>query len=129
MKDFRPNTILEKLRKGDNEPIYELYKLYRDEFIACSRAQFNTSEEQAKDAIFDFHQNVIHGRLTELCSSLKTYLFQIEKNSVYFHKAQFRLGLILLSEGDVNSTKKIYKAHVEQNPHFSSVSEEILEKI
>ena len=129
MKDFRPNTILEKLRKGDNSPIYELYKLYRDEFIAWSRAQFKTSEEQAKDAILDFHQNIIHGRLTERSSSLKTHLFQIDKNSVYFHKAQFRLGLIFLSEGDVNSPKKIFKAHVEQNSDFSAVSEEILKKI
>ena len=113
MKDFRPNTILEKLRKGDNSPIYELYKLYRDEFIAWSRALFKTSEEQAKDAF----------------KEAKRCFIQIDKNSVYFHKAQFRLGLIFLSEGDVNSPKKIFKAHVEQNSDFSAVSEEILKKI
>jgi hypothetical protein len=113
LKDFRPNTILEKLRKGDNSPISELYKLYRDEFIAWSRSQFKTSEEQAKD---DFKE-------------AKRCFIQIEKNSVYFHKAQFRLGLILLSEGDVNSANKIFKAHVEQNSDFSAVSEEILKKI
>jgi TolA-binding protein len=54
---------------------------------------------------------------------------QIEKNSAYFQKAQFRLGLILLSESNVSSAKKIFKEHVEQNSDFSSVSEEILKKI
>ncbi len=111
MKDFRPNIILEKLRKGDNSPIYELYKLYRDEFIAWSRSQFKTSEEQAKDAfqdaMLDFHQNVIHGRLTELSSSLKTYLFQIGKHKVLnIQKKDRRMtyhdALHLITHGEVD---------------------------
>lgn len=58
----------------------------RDEFIQWSAKNYSASSAQAKDAfqeaILDFHQNVIHGKLTELSSSLKTYLFQIGKHKL-----------------------------------------------
>lgn len=83
MQDFRPNIILAKLRKGDDSPIYELYRLYRDEFIAWSKSKYSSTEDQAKDAfqeaVLDFHQNVLSGKLTDLSSTIKTYLFQIGK--------------------------------------------------
>jgi RNA polymerase sigma factor (sigma-70 family) len=60
--------------------------LNRDEFIQWSAKNYSASSDQAKDAfqeaILDFHQNVIHGKLTELSSSLKTYLFQIGKHKL-----------------------------------------------
>jgi RNA polymerase sigma factor (sigma-70 family) len=60
--------------------------LNRDEFIQWSAKNYSATSEQAKDAfqeaILDFHQNVIHGKLTELSSSLKTYLFQIGKHKL-----------------------------------------------
>jgi RNA polymerase sigma-70 factor (ECF subfamily) len=60
--------------------------LNRDEFIQWSAKNYSASSDQAKDAfqeaILDFHQNVIHGKLTELTSSLKTYLFQIGKHKL-----------------------------------------------
>lgn len=86
LKDFRPNIILEKLRNGDESPIYELYQLHRDEFLVWSKSTYNATEEQAKDAfqnaVLDFHQNVISGHLTELSSTIKTYLFQIGKHKL-----------------------------------------------
>ena len=58
----------------------------RDEFIQWSAKNYSATSDQAKDAfqeaILDFHQNVIHGKLTELTSSLKTYLFQIGKHKL-----------------------------------------------
>jgi len=86
LKDFRPNIILEKLRNGDELPIYELYQLYRDEFLVWSKSTYKATDEQAKDAfqeaVLDFHQNVISGHLTELSSTIKTYLFQIGKHKL-----------------------------------------------
>lgn len=86
MKDFRPNIILDKLRNGDDSPIFDLYKLYRNEFIVWSKSTYKATEEQAKDAfqeaVLDFHQNVITGHLTELSSTIKTYLFQIGKHKL-----------------------------------------------
>ncbi len=86
LKDLNPNIILEKLRSGDDSPIFDLYKLFRTEFIVWSKSTFKATEEQAKDAfqdaILDFHQNVVSGHLTELSSSLKTYIFQIGKHKI-----------------------------------------------
>ena len=86
LKDFRPNIILDKLRSGDDSPIFDLYKLYRDEFLVWSMSTYKATEEQAKDAfqdaVLDFHQNVISGHLTELSSTIKTYLFQIGKHKL-----------------------------------------------
>ena len=111
MKDFRPNIILEKLRNGDESPIYELYKLYRDEFIVWSKSTYKATEEQAKDAfqeaILDFHQNVISGHLTELSSTIKTYLFQIGKHKLLnIQKKESRMtyhdAIHLIDVGEVN---------------------------
>lgn len=83
MQITRPNIILNKLRNGDESPLYDIYELYRNEFIVWSMSRYNCSEEQSKDAfqeaILDFHQNVISGQLVELSSTIKTYLFQIGK--------------------------------------------------
>lgn len=86
MKDLHPNIILEKLRSGDDSPIFDLYKIYRDEFILWSASSYSANEEQAKDAfqdaVLDFYQNVISGQLTSLSSTVKTYLFQIGKHKL-----------------------------------------------
>lgn len=112
MKDFRPNIILEKLRNGDESPIYELYQLYRNEFIAWSGSNYKATKDQAKDAfqdaIIDFHQNVISGHLTELSSTIKTYLFQIGKHKLLnIQKKEQRMtyhdALHLIENGEVEN--------------------------
>lgn len=111
MKDFQPNIILDKLRNGDESPIYELYQLYRNEFIAWSGSNYKATKDQAKDAfqdaILDFHQNVITGQLTELTSTIKTYLFQIGKfKLINIQKKEGRLtyheALHLIEGGEVS---------------------------
>lgn len=59
----------------------------------------------------------------------KGFFNQIGKNSIYTNTAQFRLGLISLSEGDLNSAKKIFKAQMAEKTEFANTSEEILKKI
>ena len=112
MKYFRPNIILEKLRNGDESPIYELYKLYRDEFIVWSKSTYKATDDQAKDAfqeaVLDFHQNVISGHLTELSSTIKTYLFQIGKHKLLnIQKKESRMtyheALHLIDNGEMGS--------------------------
>lgn len=83
LKESLPNKIIEKILKGDKSPIFDLYQLYRNEFISWSGKQFSATENQSKDAfqeaIIDFHQNIVEGKLMVLTSSVKTYLFQIGK--------------------------------------------------
>ena len=59
----------------------------------------------------------------------KAFFYQIDKSSTYYNIAQFRLGLIFLSEGDLRSAKKIFKAQLAENTEFANLSEEILKKI
>lgn len=59
----------------------------------------------------------------------KGFFNQIGNSSFYYNNAQFRLGLISLSEGDLGSAKKIFKAQVALKTEFSGVSKEILKKI
>jgi TolA-binding protein len=59
----------------------------------------------------------------------KEFFNQIDKSSNYYNTAQFRLGLIFLSEGDLRSAKKIFKAQMAENSQFAGASKEILRKI
>jgi len=59
----------------------------------------------------------------------KVHFGQINKNSSYYHTAQFRLGLILLAEGDLPSAKKIFKTQMADKTEFAPASEELLKKI
>jgi TolA-binding protein len=54
---------------------------------------------------------------------------QIDKSSNYYNSAQFRLGLISLSEGDLGSAKKIFNSQISQKTEFAEASNEILKKI
>lgn len=124
MKEFRPNIILDKLRSGDESPLYELYRLYRDEFINWSKSNYKATEDQAKDAfqeaILDFHQNLIHGKLTELTSTIKTYLFQIGKHKLLnIQQKERRLtyndALHLIDNGEVKDfMEEEDKAHSQE---------------
>lgn len=80
------SNIIQQIKQGDEQPLFEIYTLYRDEFIVWSAQQFGATKEQAQDvfqeSILDFHQNIMSGKLSELTSSEKTYLFQIGKHKI-----------------------------------------------
>ena len=75
--------MLSKIRQGNPEPLYKLYKLYRNEFIRWAVNNFSCSEDEAKDVfqetIIRFYNNVMSGKLTALSSDLKTYLWSIAR--------------------------------------------------
>ena len=78
--------IIHQIKQGQEQPLIDLYRLYRNEFIVWSCKEFRANQEQAKDAfqeaILDFHQNIVSGQLTELICSEKTYLFQLGKHKI-----------------------------------------------
>ena len=134
LKDILPHHIFEKLRNGDEYPLYEMYRLYRDEFLAWSKKQFNTTDEQAKDAfqdaMLDFHQNVLTGRLTELTSSLKTYIFQIGKHKILnIQKKESRLtyhdALHMINNGEVDYHHPIVNAAANLSISISNEGDEL----
>lgn len=80
------SNIIQQIKQGNEQPLFEIYTLYRDEFLVWSAQQFGATKEQAQDvfqeSILDFHHNIMSGKLTELTSSEKTYLFQIGKHKI-----------------------------------------------
>lgn len=75
--------LIEEIRSGSEKPLVELYKKYRNEFIVWAQSKYKIRKEQAQDvfqeSLFEFYQNIISGKLTELVSNEKTYIFQIGK--------------------------------------------------
>lgn len=78
--------LLEKIKKGDDKGMLELYRLYRDSFIHWAQQNYKIDEEGAadvfQDAMVSLHNNIVKGKLFELSSSLKTYLYAIGKNII-----------------------------------------------
>jgi RNA polymerase sigma factor (sigma-70 family) len=78
--------LLEKIKEGNDKGILELYRLYRDSFIHWAQQNYKIDEETAADVFQDtmvaLHNNVAKGKLFELSSSLKTYLYAIGKNII-----------------------------------------------
>ncbi|WP_235295370.1 RNA polymerase sigma factor [Portibacter lacus] len=64
----------------------EIYLEYKAEFFLFAK-KYNMSNEDLcdvyQDTIIAFYENVINGKLTELSSSLKTYIFSIGKYGIY----------------------------------------------
>jgi len=75
---------IESIKNGGEAELNSLYALYREEFISWSGSVYKLDEAVAadvfQDAVITFYWNVKKGKLTELTSSVKTYLFAIGKN-------------------------------------------------
>lgn len=85
MKD-QDKVIIEGIRTGKESEVVKLYELYRGEFFTWSRKIFGLSDDELADVfqetIIAFYYNVKEGKLSDLSSSVKTYLFAIGKNQI-----------------------------------------------
>jgi RNA polymerase sigma factor (sigma-70 family) len=79
-------TLIELIRSNRTEALSKIYEEHRIEFIAWAIKTFNCTTDEAKDsyqnAIIILYENIVGGKLTELNSTLKTYLFAIGKNKL-----------------------------------------------
>lgn len=77
------NDILRRLRLGDDSLLAEIYDKYEEDFVRWA-TRFGLSRIQAKEvfhvSVVILYENVVTGKLANLSSSLKTYLFGIGKN-------------------------------------------------
>lgn len=75
--------IIELIRSGRTEVLSTIYEDYREEFFLWLNKYFGCTSDEAKDvyqnAIMVFYENIISGKLNEMTSSVKTYLFAIGK--------------------------------------------------
>ena len=102
------NELLLKISLADRQLLRELYHQYREEFGVWISKNFKCDEELAADvyqqAFTTMYYNIKEGRLTELRSSLKTYLFAIGKNLLRDHfKIHSRRQEILEVAVDTNN--------------------------
>ena len=78
--------LLNLVRSGDSSGLSFVYEKYRREFInwvrKFGRCDADDACEFYQATILIFYENVSNGKLSELQSSLKTYLFGIGKNLV-----------------------------------------------
>jgi RNA polymerase sigma factor (sigma-70 family) len=81
LEEFKEDLEENGLKALDN-----VYIDYKEEFLHFSR-KFGLLDEDLhdvyQDTIIAFYENILSGRLTELTSSLKTYIFSIGKYSIY----------------------------------------------
>jgi RNA polymerase sigma factor (sigma-70 family) len=86
MPEEKKNTVIEAIKRGDNKVLEKLYNDNRQPFMVWVYQLYQCTEEDAVEiyqkAYTILYMNVRDGKLTELTSSVKTYLFSIGKNLV-----------------------------------------------
>jgi hypothetical protein len=115
-----PGLPVRMSSKGEYDDAMNAYKL--DDFSKATKLLENIQSDTS-----NYFRGIIAYK-TDDSKEAKHCFIQIKKNSVYFQKAKFRLGLILLSEGDINSAKNMFKSQMAEKTEFANASEEILKK-
>lgn len=82
----RESRLLEKIKSGDAHVLEDIYSRYRSDFLAFA-ANFSIGAEDAQDiyqdAVIVLYENIVSGRLKQMSSTLKTYLFAIGKYKIF----------------------------------------------
>ncbi len=85
-------VVLEKIRNGDKAQLEVIYKAHKIEFVKWMGHQYQCSEDDARDlyqfAVITLYDNIKTEKLSELNSSIKTYLFAIGKNKFLEQKKE-----------------------------------------
>lgn len=83
-KEIKDTDIIASIIAGEKGAVKILYLRYREAFFYWAKPRYRCNEEDLADsfqeAVIIFYQNVQEGKLTDLRSSIKTYLFGIGKN-------------------------------------------------
>lgn len=84
-KDFKQGSVLlEAIKEGHPKTLEKLYDENRKPFVVWASQLYQCEDEDAieifQKAFTIFYFNVKNGKLIELTSSIKTYLFSIGKN-------------------------------------------------
>lgn len=81
--------MLQCMRRDDNRELGRIYEKYRSEFLFWMARNFHCSTDDSKDiyhfTILIFYDKIKSGKLQQLDSSVKTYLFAIGKNVAREH--------------------------------------------
>jgi len=88
------NEVLRRIKTGDKLALEEVYIMYRPEFIGWMTSVNKISVSDAKDlyqqSILILYENIVNGKLTEMNSNFKTYLYAVGKNKFSELKRQWK---------------------------------------
>lgn len=77
-------AILEQIKKGDKSALKEVYLTHKAAFINFLISHYRANPDAALEVyqftILRLYDNIVSGKLEQLTSSLKSYLFAIGKN-------------------------------------------------
>ncbi len=84
MLEKKDNQVLDAIKRGDPKTLERLYDEIRQPFLVWASQLYQCESEDAVEiyqkAYTIMYMNVRNGKLTNLTSSVKTYLFSIGKN-------------------------------------------------
>lgn len=79
-------AMLQAIRAGDETIVNRIYRENREGFLGWARRHYPLEEEVLvdiyQDAVIILYQNVVEEKVTDLRSTLTTYLFGIAKNLI-----------------------------------------------
>ncbi|MEL6593441.1 MAG: sigma-70 family RNA polymerase sigma factor [Bacteroidota bacterium] len=75
------HTLIERIKSGDKKALHSVYLEHKRSFLEWAGASFRCQEDEAEDiwqeVIIVFYENIIEGKVTQLKSQVRTYLFGI----------------------------------------------------
>lgn len=94
MKD---ELAVQQIKSGDQKALSTLYEGCRSEFLHWVQKDYHCPLDDAKDlyqvAVLIVYDNIQHGKLDHLTSSLKTYLFAVGKNLAHERSRKLQRSL------------------------------------
>jgi len=76
--------IIKRIKEGDKSVLEGIYVKYRTDFIDWMASVYSLNVYDAKElyqeTIMVFYENIVNGKLNEMKSNIRTYLFSIGKN-------------------------------------------------
>ncbi len=88
MANHTSKHIIEEIKKGNINALEEVYLEHRDFFLKFAlkhNVEMIHAADIYQDTILALHDNIVEGKLSELKSSISTYLIAIGKNKIYQH--------------------------------------------
>lgn len=120
--------VLDRIANDDKSVLDALYKEYRDPFLNYFK-RYSLSEDEIKDlyqeTMIAFYQNGVRGKLADLKSSIKTYVFGIGKykaidmlrkqsKKLELPKVEEEFEIIELEEKELSNEQKKLKMYFGQ---------------
>jgi len=85
--DHVNDQLIARIRQGDEDCLRAIYREYRQPFVLWIKGEFSCTDEDAieffQTSVVIFYDNIITGKLQELSSNVKTYLFGIGRNKAH----------------------------------------------